>query len=170
LEKKGYVLIGEIVGTHGVKGTHKIRSYAESLEIFKSGGSILISDNNERESIYEINWVKPHTGVPLLSLKGITDRSQAETMIGCELFIEKSELPILEEGTYYWFDLIGLDVYTAEEEYLGRIESILETGSNDVYVVQNSAGEILIPAIESVILDIDLGKKQMRVDLPDGLI
>jgi 16S rRNA processing protein RimM len=91
-------------------------------------------------------------------------------MVGCDLFIKKSELPELEEGTYYWFDLIGIDVYTTQEEYLGRIASIVETGSNDVYVVKNGEQEILIPALETVVLDIDLGKKQMRVDLPEGLI
>jgi 16S rRNA processing protein RimM len=169
-EKKGYALIGKIVGVHGVKGTHKIRSYAESLEIFKSGSSILIRNNRELETICEINWVKPHTGVPLLSLKGVTGRHQAESMVGSDLFIKKSELPQLEEGTYYWFDLIGIDVYTTQEEYLGRIASIVKTGSNDVYVVNNGEKEILIPALETVVLDIDLGKKQMRVDLPEGLI
>lgn len=170
MEKKGYVLIGKIVGAHGVKGTHKIRSYAESLETFKAGSSILIRNNREQEAIYEINWVKPHTGVPLLSLKGVTGRPQAEAMIGGELFIKKSELPELEEGTYYWVDLIGIGVFTTEKEYLGRIESIVETGSNDVYVVKNGEREILIPALETVVLDIDLGKKQMQVDLPEGLV
>ena len=76
----------------------------------------------------------------------------------------------MEEGTYYWVDLIGIGVFTTEKEYLGRIESIVETGSNDVYVVKNGEREILIPALETVVLDIDLGKKQMQVDLPEGLV
>ena len=170
MEKKGYVLIGKIVGVHGVKGTHKIRSYAESLDIFKPGNSILIHDRREQDEIHEINWVKPHTGVPLLSLKGVANRQQAEAMVGCELFIKKSELPELEDNTYYWFDLIGIDVYTTEKEYLGRIESVFETGSNDVYVVKTNGQEILIPALETVVVNIDLGKKQMQVELPEGLI
>ena len=169
-EKKDYVHIGKIVGVHGVKGTHKIRSYAESLDIFKPGDSLLIRDHRDQEATYEINWIKPHTGVPLLSLKGVSERHQAEEMIGCELFIKKAELPELEEGVYYWSDLIGIDVYTTKEEFLGRIESIIETGSNDVYVVKNGEQEILIPALESVILNIDLDEKRMEVDLPEGLI
>jgi len=75
----------------------------------------------------------------------------------------------LDEGIYYWFDLIGIKVYTTEEKYLGRIESIVETGSNDVYVVKHGEKEVLIPALESVVLDIDLEHKRMRVDLPEGL-
>ena len=169
VEKKGYVLIGKIVGAHGIKGTNKICSYAESLSIFKPGSSILIRDNNGREADYEIDWIKPHTGTPLLALKGIADRDQAEAMIGGKLFIRQSEMPELDEDTFYWFELIGIDVFTTEEQYLGRIESIIETGSNDVYVVKNGAKETLVPAIESVVLDVDLEQKRMRIDLPDGL-
>lgn len=168
--KHRHVLIGKIVGIHGVKGNTRLRSYAESLSVFKSGSSILIRDLDGRENHYEINWVKPHTGTPLLSLKGITNRDQAKALIGGELFIPQSELPELDEDTYYWHDLIGLEVYTQAEEYLGRIESIIETGSNDVYVVKKDDEEVLIPALESVVLEIDLQRKRMRIDLPEGLV
>jgi len=79
-------------------------------------------------------------------------------------------LPELGEDTHLWFDLIGMAVYTTEDKYLGRIESIIETGSNDVYVVQDHEKEVLIPALESVVVDIDLEHKRMRVDLPEGLL
>ncbi len=167
--KKNHVLIGKIVGIHGIKGTNKLRSYAESLSIFLPGGSILIRDLRGREASYEINWVKPHTGTPLISFKGITNRDQAKTLIGAELFIPQSQLPELDEATYYWCDLIGIEVFTTAEECLGRIESIIETGSNDVYVVKRDEKEVLIPALESVVLEIDLEHKRMQVDLPEGL-
>lgn len=166
----GHVLIGKIVGIHGVKGNTRLRSYAESLSVFKPGSSILIRDHHGRENHYEINWVKPHTGTQLLSLKGITNRDQAKAIVGGELFIPQSELPELDEDTYYWHDLIGLEVYTQAEEYFGRIESIIETGSNDVYVVKKDDEEVLIPALESVVLKIDLQRKRMRIDLPEGLV
>lgn len=163
------MLIGKIVGIHGLKGTGKLRCYAESLSVFSPGNSILVRDQCGRETSYEINWVKPHTGIPLISFKGITNRDQAKNLIGAELFIPQSKLPELDEDTYYWFDLIGIEVYTKTEEFLGRIESILETGSNDVYVVKKHEKEVLIPALESVILEIDLEHKRMQVDLPEGL-
>jgi 16S rRNA processing protein RimM len=168
-QKQGHVLIGKIVGIHGIKGTNKLRSYAESLTVFSPDRSILLRDLRGREASYEINWVKPHTGIPLISFKGITNRDQAKTLIGSELFIPQSELPDLDEDTYYWFDLIGMEVYTITEEFLGRIESIIETGSNDVYVVKGREKEVLIPALESVVLEIDLQHKRMQVDLPEGL-
>ena len=169
MEKKDHVLIGEVIGVHGLKGTNKIRSYAESLSLFKPGGSILVRERGGQEKNREINWVKPHGGTALISFKGINERSQAEALIGAELFVPKVELPELEEDTHFWFDLIGMAVYTTEDKYLGRIESIIETGSNDVYVVQDHKKEVLIPALESVVLDIDTKAKRMQVELPEGL-
>ena len=163
VKPKGYVLIGKIVGAHGIKGTNKICSYAESLSLFTPGSTILIRDNRGREADYEIDWIKPHTGTPLLALKGIADRDQAKALVGGKLFIRQSEMPELDEDTFYWFELIGIDVFTIEDKHLGRIESIIETGSNDVYVVNNGAKEILIPAIESVILNVDLEQKRRHL-------
>ena len=169
MKAKGYVLIGKIVGIHGIKGTNKFKSYAESLSVFYPGQSILIRDNRNRETSVELDWIKSHTGTPLISFKGVTDRDRAEALIGAELFIPETELPELDEDTYYWFELIGIEVYNTQEDYLGRITSIFPTGSNDVYVVKNKTKEVLIPALESVVIDIDLELKRMRVDLPEGL-
>ena len=170
LVKKGYVLIGEIIGTHGVKSTAKFRSYAESLAVFEPGRPVIVRERTGRETSREINWVKHHRRTPLLSLKGINDRNQAEELLGAEIFIPKAELPSPEDGSFYWFDLIGIAVYTIDGAYLGRIESIMETGSNDVYVVQDGKKEVLIPALESVVVQIDIQQKRMQVDLPEGLI
>ena len=137
--------------------------------MFVPGNSILVRNRLGREAHYEISWVKPHTGTPLLSLKGVLNRDQAKTLVGSELFIPESDLPLLDENTYYWHDLIGIEVYTVAEESLGRIESIIETGSNDVYVVKKDKKEVLIPALESVVLEIDIENKRMHVDLPEGL-
>jgi 16S rRNA processing protein RimM len=167
--KKDLVLIGKIVGTHGLKGTSKIQPYAESLEIFKSGTALLVSSPDGSENRHEIDWIKPHSRGALLALKEITGCDQAKSLIGAELYIEKAELPKLEPGTYYWFDLIGVNVYTSDDRCIGSIDSIIETGANDVYIVKNADKEILIPALESVVRSIDIESKIMRVELPEGL-
>ena len=167
--KKDLVIIGKIVGVHGLKGTCKIQSYAESLEIFKSGTVLLISSPDGSENRYEIDWIKSHSRGALLTLKEVTGRDQAKSLIGSELCIEKAELPELEAGAYYWFDLIGVNVYTSDERYIGSIASIIETGANDVYVVKDADKEILVPALESVVQSIDIESKIMRVELPEGL-
>lgn len=166
--EKNYVCIGKIVGAHGAKGASKIVSYAESLSVFKAGDSILIGSKAQKKA-YRINWVKPHGRAALLSLKGVAGREAAAALLGSELFIDKARLPELESDTYYWFDLIGLSVFTRDREYLGRLESIIATGSNDVYVVRHVQHEVLIPALESVVVAVDLERKRMLVDLPAGL-
>ena len=170
VQKKGYVLIGEIIGTHGIKGASKVRSYAESLEVFEPGRLILVREPSGRETNCEIDWVKYHQRTPLLSFKEINNRNQAEALIGAEIFIPKAALPQLDNGSFYWFDLVGMAVYTTEDVYLGRIESIIETGSNDVYVVKDKRKEVLIPALESIVISVDLEQKRMQVDPPEGLI
>lgn len=173
MEKNDDLLIGKIVGAHGVNGTVKVYSYAESVSTFKPGSRIKLKKRNSREQRHYINWAKPHGKVILLSLDGITNRGEAESFVGTELYVQKSMLPRKEAASYYWFDLIGLSVFTTEAEYLGQVESIFPTRSNDVYVVKDNRKdpekETLIPALESVVLDIDLDRKTMRVLLPEGL-
>ena len=78
------MLIGKIVGVHGLKGTNKFKSYAESLSVFFPGQSVLIRDNRNRETRVELNWVKSHTKTPLISFKGVTDRDGATTSFICK--------------------------------------------------------------------------------------
>ena len=103
---------------------------------------------------------------------GIVGR--AEELVGARVYIKKSELPELDDETHYWFELIGLAVYTTGGEFLGRLDHIIETGSNDVYVVKSRQGrqakEILVPALKSVVKNIDLGGRRMEVELPEGLL
>ncbi len=81
----------------------------------------------------------------------------------------QSEVPSAEEGEYFHYELLGLKVRTVEGEDLGEVAEILETGSNDVYVVRGAAGEILVPALSKVVREIDIASGLMVVDLPEGL-
>ena len=173
VQKTGFLVVGKIIGSHGIKGNLKVRSYAESETVFKPGKSILVIQVGHIEKKYSIRWVKPHGRSMLLSLKGIEDRNTADSLAGAGIFIQRTELPELNEGSYYWIDIIGLSVFSTDDQFIGCIESIMPTGGNDVYVVKNhdvnDRHEILIPAIESVVLNIDFKNKIMRVDLPEGL-
>ena len=164
--------MGKIVGVHGIKGAVKVYSYAESASSFKPGSSVMLTAGDV-EKTFTVAWVKPHHKTVLVGFEGITNRDRAEELVGLELFIARNSLETLEEGVYYWSDIIGLAVYTVEDEYLGCVTSILQTGSNDVYVVKNKqakdTAEILVPALEWVVREIDVDQKKMRVDLPEGL-
>lgn len=161
--------MGKVTGTHGVQGTLKVFSYAESRSIFSAGNRLLVRKTDGSEKTCKIAWARPHGRVLLVSLAGVSDLDQAATFKGAEILVERGLLPVLEDGAYYWCDLIGLDVFAVDDQYLGRLDSIFETGSNDVYVVRNGDREILVPALRTVVKTIDLQKKTMRVDLPEGL-
>jgi len=169
VETDGFLPIGKIAGAHGIKGALKVISFAESLSVFEPGSRIHLKNEQGEGKSHTIEWVKPHRKGLLLSLEGIESRDRAESLIGAELQIEKESLPEPDDGVYYWFDIIGLSVHTTDGEYIGCVTSILPTGSNDVYIVQDRDKEILIPALESVITDIDLEEKRMTVELPEGL-
>jgi 16S rRNA processing protein RimM len=147
----------------------KIRSHADSLVPFETGRALRFESADGRSRTLVVAWVKPHGKGLLLSLEGVADRDAAEALIGSSLWVDGATLPDLEDGTYYWFELIGLAVYTAQGQYLGNLETILPTGSNDVYVVRNGDDEILIPALASVVQVIDTDQRRMEVALPEGL-
>ena len=173
MDNSNLLSIGKIVGAHGIKGVVKVFSYAESSTRYTSGMPLYVKDSHGNGFVLKVDWAKPHSKTILLSLEGIADRGSAEELIGSELFIEKNALETLEEGTYYWVDLMGIAVYSVTGEYMGQVTAILPTGSNDVYVVKRMDGtaeiEVLIPALASVVREIDLEKRVMRVDLPEGL-
>jgi 16S rRNA processing protein RimM len=164
------VAIGRIVGVHGIKGYVKVHCGADSISVLASGLSVIVRDPKGASRELKILDARPQGRMLLLLIDGVFDRTTAEMLRGSDLLIEKSSLPDLEPDTYYWADIVGMSVVSADGRSLGIVESLIETGSNDVYVVKTpDAGEILIPAIASVVLEIDLNRKIMRVDLPDGL-
>ncbi len=166
--------IGKIVGAHGINGVVKVYSYAESPTCFTAYGDLTVIDSRGQRHRCKARWAKPHKQIVRLALESVDTRNAAEAMTGHRIFIPKACLPPLEEDTYYWADLIGMDVFSSDDEHLGRISQIITTGANDVYVVQtpedHTVTEILIPAIASVVLDVDVEQRRMRVELPDGLI
>ena len=169
MEKDGFLPIGMVVGTHGVQGTLKVYSDSESRPLFSPGSPIVIQNADGSVKLWQIRWIRPHKRFLLLSLEGISDLDRAQDIKGARILLDKTALPQLEEGVYYWSDLIGLRVFLIDGTSLGNIESIIETGSNDVYVVRKGNRETLIPALEKVVKAVDLESKTMQVDLPEGL-
>ena len=173
MEPSEFLQIGEVVGVHGLKGNLKIRSYADSLSVFNPGRRLVVKTPAGSQRTYTIQSVRPHSRTTLLTFSDVVDRDSAEKLVGSALLIQKTELVEPENGAYYWFDLIGISVFTVAGEYLGQIDSILETGSNDVYVIKDPDRgrryERLVPALKSVVTAIDLENRTMRVDLPEGL-
>jgi 16S rRNA processing protein RimM len=167
------VLIGKILAAHGIKGAVRILSYAESLDLFTRGTRLWIQVEGSTAAAHTVAWVQPHGQKVRMAFEEVAHRNDAEALVGASLFIERSQLPDLEADTYYWFELIGLCVVDSEGKTIGTLESVLPTGSNDVYVVKNHnrrpVRELLVPALASVVLEVDLAGGVMRVELPEGL-
>jgi 16S rRNA processing protein RimM len=169
MHEHALIPIGKVVGTHGIKGYLKVSSYAESINTFAPGRQLALRRKEKPIVTRTIESVRAHKGGILLALQGITSVDAAKEWVGHELCIDKTTLPEPEKGTYYWHQIIGLKVFTVDNRHLGLVAAIFPTGSNDVYVVRDGRKEVLIPAIESVVVEIDLAHKVLRVDLPEGL-
>jgi len=114
--------------------------------------------------------VKPQKNVFLVKLKELESLDQAEKYRGAEILIKRDHLRHENEDEYFWYELIGLQVYVDSGKYLGTIKHILPTGGNDIYVVQEGKQEFLIPAIHGVVRAIDLAEKRMIICEMEGLL
>ena len=165
-----YFEIGQIVNTHGVKGHVKVKPFTDDVEQFETLGKILVVKNKETIEM-EIEEVKYHKDMVLLKIKGIDDMTAAERYKGCYIKIRRSQARELEEGQYFIADIIGSDVYTDDGTYLGKVDDIYNTGSNDIYVVKDELGkQILLPGIKDVILNVDIENQKVTVHLLKGLV
>jgi len=162
-------MIAEIVGVHGVRGACKVKTHGGPDTLFAAGARFDAAHRNGSSRVLRVEWAKPHGKGLLIQFAEVTDRSAAEALVGGELYVARTALPALEDGSYYWFDLIGMAVYAANGDYLGELHDVIPTGSNDVYVVRHGEREILVPALASVVKAVDTQQHRMEVDLPPGL-
>lgn len=165
-----FLEVGQIVNSYGIKGFFKVVPFTDDITRFDDLDSIYIEKNKKLEK-KEIEEVKYHKHLVLLKIKGIDDINDTEQYKNCILKIDRADAVELPEDTYFITDLIGIDVYTEENEFLGNITDIFPTGSNDVYVVKDEMGkQILLPAIGEVIKEVNVEEKKMMVRLIPGLV
>ena len=165
-----FLEIGQIVNSYGIKGFFKVVPFTDDITRFDDLDSIYIEKNKKLEKKV-IEEVKYHKNLVLLKIRGIDDINDTEQYKNCILKIDRADAVELPEDTYFITDLIGIEVYTEENQLLGNITDIFPTGSNDVYVVKNELGkQILLPAIGEVIKNVDIQAKKVIVKLIPGLI
>ena len=165
-----YLAIGRIVRAHGVRGEVSVAVLTDFPERFEQSAWLYIGNEFEADA-YRLISHRWHKKNVLLSFAGITDRNQAQQLVGQFVQIPIEDAVSLPEGSYYLYQLIGLRVVTPDGKQLGVITEVIETGANDVYVVGNEEGrDLLLPAIPDVIKSIDLDQGTMIAELIDGLI
>jgi len=162
--------MGRISGAHGIRGTVKVRPDAAAAttdpEVFAALGEVVIG--GRKYMILQADRLKNQV---LLLLAGIDTRSRAEELAGQEVQGDRRRFPRLPPGEYYWFQLLGLPVYDAGDgSLLGHLQEILPTPGHDVYVVVQGGREVMLPAVEEVILEINLEDGFVRAAPPLGLL
>ncbi len=164
--------IAKLLKPHGLRGEIEAKLVADSAEEIKPGRRFFLSPPLEDRAEVRIESVRSKKGkLLLLKFAGIDGVDEVTRLTGSFLMLPTEELPELGPEEYYHFDLIGMDVETTGERRLGRIEEILETGANDVYVVRDETGrEVLIPAIRDVVKSVDVQRRLMIVELLPGLM
>ncbi|MCY4365307.1 MAG: ribosome maturation factor RimM [Chloroflexi bacterium] len=159
------VVVGTVLGAHGVHGHIRIRILSDVPDRFDSGKTLYL----EGSPVLIESSSPAGTNLLLLKLEGINNQSTARALIGQELSAAAESSPPLPEGEYFHYQLMGMQVFTEEGENLGSISEIIVTGSNDVYVVSGAEREILLPAMAQVIRSVDIARMEMVVRLMDGL-
>lgn len=166
------VELGKIVGVWGVKGWVKLHSYTRERADIALYKDWLLTDGRQTPETFKVTECRVQGQGVVAKLEGIDDRNQAELLIGRKILVAQQDLPALPEGEFYWSQLIGLDVVGKGGDRIGTLDSIIETGANDVLVVkqvattdeQSERPDVLIPYLSEVVLEVDLQEKTMLVD------
>ena len=162
--------VGVIANTHGIRGEVKVFPTTDEKERFKDLKKVIL-DMGKEQKVLEIQSVRFFKNLVILKFKGIDNINDIEMYKGKDLLVTREDAVPLEEGEYFIADLLDLDVYSDEDEKNGVLYDVMQPGANDVYVVKTDEGkEILLPAIDECILDIDLEESRMTVHIMEGLL
>ncbi len=169
---EGHLIVGRILGAHGLRGEVKVESYTDYEGRFDAGQQLLLGDEL---LLAEISTSRAHKGIFLLSFEEVTDREAAEDLHNEWLYIPEEAAMQLDEDSFWVHDIIGLNVQNESLERLGEVVDVIFTGANEVYIVRPVAGinqdrELLIPALADVIRSVDLEAGAVTVRLLPGML
>ncbi len=156
------ICVGHVLGAQGIKGWIRVFSNTSPRQNIVSYSPWLIEQGDELKKA-KVNGRVQGKNV-IAKLEGVDDRTQAETLTGCQLYIDPQQLPGLEAGEYYWSDLIGLSVETLQAEPLGVVATMLETGADDVMVLKGDRERLIPFVMDEVVREVDLDKRRLVVD------
>ncbi|MCY7387536.1 MAG: ribosome maturation factor RimM [Burkholderiales bacterium] len=157
------VVMARVAGAFGIKGWLKLHTFTQSPDSLDAYASSLLRGSKGWEEFELEDFAVNVKGV-VAKLKGCDDRTAAENLAKRDIGIPRNALEEAAEGEVFWFDLIGCDVVNTVGEKFGKVETLLETGANDVLVVKLGTEEILIPYVDEVILKVDREAKLITVN------
>lgn len=162
------VVLGKITSVHGVRGEVKIYSFTDPIDNLLDYRQWTLKRDGEVRQMELVNG-RLQGKVLVVKLKGLDDREVARTFAGFDICVPREQLPDLDDGEFYWYQLVGLKVIDLQGQLLGRVDHLLETGANDVMVVKPCTGSLddrerLLPYTEQCVQQVDLAAGEMRVD------
>lgn len=161
------ILIGKIVNTHGIKGEVKVYPYTDDIDNLSKIKELFFDENLNNK--HKVKSCKIQKNMLIMKLEGINIVEEAEKLRDTNLYIVKEDISDMED-TYYVEDLIGMDVIDENEQVIGTITYVFNTGANDVYEIKSSDNkEIYIPAIKDVVKKVDVKNKKMYIEMMEGL-
>lgn len=168
-DEPDFVLIGLVRRAHGVMGEVYVRPVSDIRERYDGLKSVLVRQENgiSEVSVDSVRWKGPDL---LVKLTGIDDRTAAEALRGAHLGVRRSDVFPLPDGTYYVFDLVGCVVIDQAGGEVGTVHDVLRMPANDVFVLGVANGEVLIPAVKSIVKRIDLEARIIEIDKIEGLL
>lgn len=162
--------VGVISSTHGIAGEVKVFPTTDDITRFDYLKDVVLDTGKERLEL-TVSGVKYFKNMVILKFKGIDNINDVEKYRGCSLWVTRENAVELKEDEYFICDLIGLNVITDEGEELGELIDVIQTGANDVYAVRTKEGrEVLLPAIEQCVLNVNIEENTMTVHVMDGLL
>lgn len=164
------ITIGKVLKPHGVKGELKIEPHTDHPDRFKKLSRVFLVSPRGEQKECRVKAVRYQDQAPLVLLEGYDAPETAKGFNGWLVQIPEEEAVPLPEGSYYWFELVGMEVESETGEKLGAITDIFQTGSNDVYVVRSGRREIYLPATKEVVRQVDRKAKRMVIHVLDGLL
>lgn len=156
------ICVGQVIGVQGVKGWVKVFSNTSPRENIVKYSPWKI-DTGEEVIITEITG-RLHGKNVIAQIAGIEDRDLASKLIGSKIYIDPDQLPSLKEGEYYWADLIGMEVESLESEPLGTVDTMMETGANDVMVLRGDRERLIPFVMDKIVREIDMVNRRVVVD------
>ncbi|MBQ2987354.1 MAG: ribosome maturation factor RimM [Tyzzerella sp.] len=162
--------VGVISSTHGVRGEVKVFPTTDDVKRFKKLKKVILDTGREHLPL-EVENVKFFKQFAIVKFKGIDNINDIEKYKGKSLLVDRENAVKLRKDEYFIADMIGLQVYTEDGEAFGVLKDVLETGANDVYIIDTPKhGEVLIPAIKQCVLDVDIEGQKMMIHLMEGLV
>ena len=166
---KEFIIIGKVVSTQSNKGEVNVLPLTDSIDRFKKLDNVFLR-SKKSQTILSVEKIRKRKDMVILKLKDIENIEEAKMIVGSFLEVERKNAVKLPKETYFIFEIIGLEVYDENNIFLGKVENVISTGSNDVYVVKSKdKEELFIPAIREVVKNVNLEKKRITIKMVDGL-